>query len=59
MNLIELFERIKHKKCWKSDTGTADIIFEIYESSARDESGRIPIIIKPDPPDKKEKKSLN
>lgn len=59
MNLIELFERMKNRKGYESNSGTADIVHEIYEKSARDESGTLPVIIKPDIQDKKEKKSLN
>ena len=46
MNLIELFERIKNRKSYESNTGTANIVHEIYEKSARDESGTLPVIIK-------------
>ena len=59
MNLIELFERMKNRKGYESNPGTADIVHEIYEKSARNESGTLPVIIKPDIPDKKQKKSLN
>ena len=58
MNLIEAIERLKSKKNYDSHPGTADIIHEIYIKSEKNESGRIPIIIKPDPEELKKKKPL-
>lgn len=43
---------------YKSEPGSVDIIFEINERNERDESNKIPVIIKPEPEEKR-KKSLN
>lgn len=59
MNLNDQFQRLKHKKKYESPPGTADIVQEIYLLSQKDESGRIPVIIKPEVEEKKLKRSLN
>ena len=56
MNLLEQHARIMKRSNFKSDSGTVDRIVEIYEKSERNESGYIPIIIKPEVEEKKKKK---
>tara|TARA_Y100000768_G_scaffold381532_1_gene360351 strand:- start:3877 stop:4053 length:177 start_codon:yes stop_codon:yes gene_type:complete len=58
MTLIDAIEKLKNKKNYDSRPGTADIIHEIYIKSEKDESGRIPIIIRPEPEELKKKKPL-
>ena len=50
MFLMELHDRLKKKP---------DIVFEYYDKTARDESGYLPVIIKPEVEEKKKKKSIN
>lgn len=52
-----LARNIKRVK-YNSEPGSVDIIFKINERNERDESNKTPIIIKPEPQEKR-KKSLN
>tara|TARA_B000000557_G_scaffold235424_1_gene211149 strand:- start:36 stop:218 length:183 start_codon:yes stop_codon:yes gene_type:complete len=58
MNLLELHERLKKKSNLKCKPGSVENIYEYNERSMRDKSGQLPIIIKPDPEEKKKKKSM-
>ena len=58
MNLIDAIERLKKKRNFKSTPGSAEIIHEIHLNYEKDESGRIPVIIKPDPEEVKKKRVL-
>lgn len=59
MNLLEQFEIIQKKFRPSGQPGSVENIFQIYEHSAKDVSGFLPIIIKPTPEEKKVKKSIN
>jgi len=59
MNLIELSDRVKNKKSFNSVCGTIDRIFEIYERDGKKLDGQPYVFIRPEPEEKKNKKSLN
>jgi|TARA_X000000368_G_scaffold234517_2_gene185272 hypothetical protein len=59
MRLLQLADRIKNRKVYNSLSGTIDRIFEIYERDGKKITGEPYIIIKPEPEEKKLKKSLN
>tara|TARA_B100000902_G_C27318023_1_gene922513 strand:+ start:5204 stop:5383 length:180 start_codon:yes stop_codon:yes gene_type:complete len=59
MDIIKQFERIQKRPSSKFQPGTVQRVFEIYEKSELDASGRAPIIIKPTPEEKKQKRSIN
>ena len=46
MDLLEQKQRIDDRKPYKTESGTVDRVFEIYEKSGKDESGYAPVIIK-------------
>lgn len=59
MFLMELHERIKKKSSSDLLPGTIEKIFEYNNRRARDESGYLPVIIKPEIVESKKKKSIN
>ena len=59
MGLIEEAEAIKKKWVSNYAPGSIERIFEYNEKCSRDESGMLPVIIKPDPVESKKKKSIN
>lgn len=38
----------KNKKIWRTEKGTVDRIFEIYEESSKNESGEKPVFVRPE-----------
>ena len=50
--------KVKKKQNFKSTPGSAEIIHEIHLNYEKDESGWIPVIIKPDPEEVKKKRVL-
>ena len=59
MDLLEQKQRIDDRKPYKTESGTVDRVFEIYEKSGKDESGYAPVIIKLTAEEKKKKTSIN
>ena len=59
MDIVKQFERIQKRPASKYQHGTIQRLFEIYEKSKLDESGNAPVIIKPTPEEKKQKRSIN
>ena len=59
MDLIEKWNILKNKNKSNLQAGYIDKIFEIHENNQKDESGFLPIIIKPTLEEKKKKRSLN
>ena len=59
MFLMELHDRLKKKPDSQLIPGYVDKVFEYYDKTARDESGYLPVIIKPEVEEKKKKKSIN
>ena len=59
MGLIEEAEVIRKKTKSNYAPGSVDRIFEYNDKCSRDESGMLPIIVKPDPVESKKKKSIN
>lgn len=59
MDIIKQFERIQKRPASKFQPGTVQRVFEIYERSGLDASGRAPVIIKPTVEEKKQKRSIN
>ncbi len=59
MGLMEEADAIKKK--WKSNfaPGSIERVFEYNEKCSLNESGMLPVIIKPDPIELKKKKSIN
>ena len=58
MFLIELHERIKSRKNYKTSSGCVERIFEINERRQKNESGEIPVYIKITPEEKLNKMKL-
>lgn len=58
MDLISLSQRLKTKTSSKFNPGYVDKIFEYNENCAKDASGYLPVIIKPDP-DEIKKRRIN
>ncbi len=58
MGLIEEAEAIRKKTKSKYAPGSVECIFEYNDKCSRDESGMLPVIVKPDPVESK-KKSIN
>ena len=61
MDLLERLERIKTNVKQNSSEyqpGNIDKIFEIYKNSEKNHDGNLPIFIKPEPDEKKQKKFL-
>ena len=56
MDLITLFQRLKAKSGSKFNAGYVDKIFEYNENCAKDASGYLPVIIKPDPVETKKRR---
>ena len=59
MDIIKRFEALQKRPTSKYQPGTVARVFEIYERSGSDESGFAPVIIKPTPEEKKQKRSIN
>ena len=59
MGLIEEAELLRKKQKSKYTPGSVEKIFEYNEKCSRDESGTLPVIVKPDPVESKKKKSIN
>ncbi len=58
MYLLELQERVMKKKRPKFKAGSVENIYLYNEVCMRDKSGQLPIIIKPDPEERKKKKNM-
>ena len=58
MDLISLAQRVKTKTSSKFNPGCVDKIFEYNENCAKDASGYLPVIIKPEP-DETKKRRIN
>lgn len=56
---MELNDRLKKKPDSKLIPGYVDKVFEYYDKTAKDESGYLPVIIKPEVEEKKKKKLIN
>lgn len=56
MNLLDKWDIIKNRKRSNLRPGYVDTIFEIHENNSKDESGQLPIIVKIEAEEKKEKK---
>lgn len=59
MDIVKQFELIQKRSGSKYKAGTVERVFEIYERSGLDASGRAPVIIKPTVEEKKLKRSIN
>lgn len=59
MDLLSSVEKIKNRPTYQSPIANVDRVFEYYNRTERDESGRLPEIIKLTPEEKKQKKSIN
>ena len=59
MTLIEEAEAIFKKTVSNYAPGSVERVFEYNEKCSRDESGHIPVIIKPEPEESRKKKSIN
>ena len=59
MNLLDKWDIIKNRKHSNLRPGYVEKIFEIHENNQKDESGFLPIIIKPTIEEKKKKRSIN
>lgn len=59
MDIVKQFEMIQKRPQSKFQPGTVQRVFEIYERSGLDASGFAPVIIKPTPEEKKQKRSIN
>ena len=59
MNLLERWNNIKNRKRSELQPGYVDVIFEIHNNNASDESGTLPIFIKPIIEEKKKKHFSN
>ena len=58
MNIIERMELIKKKPVSIYLPGSVERVFEYNEKCSRNESGELPVFIKPDPVEQKKKKIL-
>ena len=56
MDLITLAQRVKTRTASKFNAGYVDKIFEYNENCAKDASGYLPVIIKPDPVEAKKRR---
>lgn len=59
MDIVKQLERIQKRPASKYQPGTVERVFEIYERSGLDASGKAPVFIKPTPEEKKQKRSIN
>lgn len=59
MGLIEQAEAIKKMYVSNYAPGSVERVFEYNDKCSRDESGMLPVIIKPEPVESKKKKSIN
>jgi len=59
MGLIEQAEAIRKKCASNYAPGSVERVFEYNDKCSRDESGMLPVIIKPEPVESKKKKSIN
>ena len=59
MFLMDLHERLKKKPDSEFRPGYIDKVFEYYNKKAKDESGYLPVFIKPELEEKKKKRSIN
>lgn len=59
MDIVKLFEIIQKRPPSKFQPGTVERVFEIHERLSKDASGFTPVIIKPTPEEKKQKRSIN
>lgn len=59
MDIVKQFEKMQKRPRSKFQPGTVQRVFEIYERSGLDASGFAPVIIKPTPEEKKQKRSIN
>lgn len=59
MGLIEEAEAIRKKYVSKYAPGSVERIFEYNEKCSRDESGMLPVIVKPQLDETRKKKSIN
>lgn len=56
MDLITLSQKLKTRTASKFNAGYVDKIFEYNENCAKDASGYLPVIIKPDPVETKKRR---
>ena len=59
MQLLEFAERIKKREPYNSRPGTVYRIFEIHERAGKNIDGQPYVFLKPEPAEKKIKKSIN
>tara|TARA_B100001175_G_scaffold98929_1_gene83818 strand:+ start:1802 stop:1981 length:180 start_codon:yes stop_codon:yes gene_type:complete len=59
MQLLELMERIKKREPYNTRHGSVYRIFEIHERAGKNIDGQPYVFLKPEPAEKKIKKSIN
>ena len=59
MDIIKQFEQMQKRGERVYVSGSIENVFRLHERNGRDESGQVPVIIKPEPEEKKKSRSIN
>ena len=59
MDIIKQFEQMQKRGERVHASGSIENVFRLHERNGRDESGEVPVIIKPEPEEKKKSRSIN
>lgn len=58
MDIIKQFEQMQKRSQRTYLSGSIEHVFRLQERSGRDESGQVPVIIKPEPEEKRKSRSM-
>ena len=59
MDIIKQFEQMQKRTQRTYPSGSIEHVFRLHERSGRDDSGQVPVIIKPEPEEKRKTRSIN
>ena len=59
MDIIKQFEQMQKRGERVYQSGSIENVFRLHERNGRDKSGQVPVIIKPEPEEKKKSRSIN
>ena len=59
MDIVKQFEQMQKRGERIYQSGSIEHVFRLHERNGRDESGQVPVIIKPEPEEKRKSRSIN
>ena len=59
MDIVKQFEQMQKRNKRVYPSGSIEHVFWLHERNGCDESGQVPVIIKPEPKEKRKSRSIN